>query len=185
MTREEIGKLSYRGIAKALDAGSLSIKELKKYYTEFRDIAEKRAKRMEQDRKKLEKQYGDLEIEHFRKLKNIITTSDLVKEFSSLTKYVNKQTSSITGLKKRRKDLINYWKDNGFPYINESNYGDFRTFMKWFKSTNWSIIYDSDDTIVEDVFNSKEASGPEDWERLMKEFSEAYENQKSNNREHR
>lgn len=185
MTREQIQFLSYQNLVKAIHTGEITEKELRKHYTELRDIAEKRAKRVEKQIDKLEKEYGRVETEHFSKLKDIKSKNDLVKEFSQLSRYVNKKTSSISGMKERKQQQIQYWQENEFPFVNSSNYGAFIKFLQWFHDSKWSAAFDSNDTIVEDVFKQSESATPAEWQKLMMEFINNYGNQEGNRRETR
>lgn len=185
MTREQISALSFHSLGKALSKGEVTEKEIRKYYTELRDIAQKRVKRIEQQREKLTEEFGVVETEHFRKLKDIKTTGDLMKEFSNLLKFTRKKTSSISGMRERKKMQIRYWQENEFPFVNESNYGDWIRFLQWFHDSKWSQVYDSNDNVIEQVFESSQNASPEEWERLVMEFSANYGDTENNKRERR
>ena len=43
-------------------------------------------------------------------------------------------------------------------------------FLKWFKSSEFAMKYDSDSPVVAEVFN-EEKSNPEQWRKLLEEYS--------------
>lgn len=69
--------------------------ELRKEYTRMRDVAQKRIKRLEQSEYSSSKAYGS-HSGGFKKLKEI-APKDLPQAFKELYKFVNAQTSTVSG----------------------------------------------------------------------------------------
>lgn len=171
---ETIKNASYNQIVGMLNTGNLQEKELRKAYSQLRDIAEKRIKRV--STKEVTKEFGTVDMYdedgvYFRKIKNISTTSELVRELADMTRFLRSKRSTVTGLRKQREQTIWQGKKLGFN-INEKNYLDFIKFMKWFKSSEYSKKYDSDSEEVQAVFNS-EAATEADWKKLFKKYAKA------------
>ena len=169
---EKIQNMSYNQLGKAIINGEYSVSELKKAYTQMRDIAVKRAKRLGSE--KTVKEFGSSKMymnngEYFRKLKGITSTSELVREIADVSKFLKSKKSTITGLKETRKTLIDRLNDMGFE-VSQSDYINLLKFLKWFKSSEFSMKYDSDSPVVAEVFN-EEKSNPEEWKRLLEEYS--------------
>lgn len=169
---EKIQNMSYNQLGKAIINGEYTVSELKKAYTQMRDIAVKRAKRLGSE--KTVKEFGSSKMymnngEYFRKLKGITSTGELVREIADVSKFLKSKKSTITGLKETRKTLIDRLNEMGFE-VSQSDYINLLKFLKWFKSSEYSMKYDSDSPVVAEVFN-EEKSNPEEWKRLLEEYS--------------
>lgn len=169
---EKIQNMSYNQLGKAIINGEYTVNELKKAYTQMRDIAVKRAKRLGSE--KTVKEFGSSKMymnngEYFRKLKGITSTGELVREIADVSKFLKSKKSTITGLKETRKTLIDRLNEMGFE-VSQSDYINLLKFLKWFKSSEYSMKYDSDSPVVAEVFN-EEKSNPEEWKRLLEEYS--------------
>lgn len=168
----QIQGLKLQQLGKALYSGEFTIKELRNAYTQMRDIAQKRIKRITNP--EVVKQFGKPNLyiedgEYFKKTKYIIGESELLKEIADVSKFLNLKASTVTGLKNTRSAIINRMQEDGFD-INESNYLEFRKFMKWFKASEYAKKYDSNDARVREVWNSEKAT-PEDWKKAFEAYS--------------
>ena len=118
----------------------LDEKLLRKMYTQYRDIAQKRLKRMEQEG------FGwttsvRSHAQGFAKLRDL-DKRDLPKAFSELSKFVSAKTSSVTGQRSRMNKTIKAWNKQGIA-LNEKNY---RTVMEILENLrDRKKVYGSDD----------------------------------------
>ena len=118
----------------------LDEKLLRKMYTQYRDIAQKRLKRMEQEG------FGwttsvRSHAKGFAKLRDI-DKRDLPKAFSELSKFVSAKTSTVTGQRSRMNKTIREWNKQGIA-LNEKNY---RTVMEILENLrDRKKVYGSDD----------------------------------------
>ena len=168
---ESLKAKSYSQIVSSINSGEYSEKFLRKAYTQLRDIAQKRLKRISDP--EVVKQFGKVNLfndgEYFRKLKNIVTTGDLVRELSDITKFLRSERSTISGLKAQREKVKKYANALGFD-VEDKTYLKFIKFITWFKASEFSKYYDSDSEEVTDVFNSSEKASPRTWKNLFKEL---------------
>ena len=168
ISNKQLQKLSFNQLVKLVDAGQLTEKRLRSYYTEARKLATGR------ERRRQASEFGDiLDKEVFRKQKSLITTSDLLHEIADVNKFLNKKTSTVTGLKEQREQTIETLSQHGID-IDEDQYNDWIMFMKWFKNSKYSIIFDSDSEEVAEVF--EQGSNSSDWKALFEQFNEQREN---------
>lgn len=163
----KIAGMSYTQLTRLVDSGRVSVKELKSAYTQLRTAAKSRERTVSKE--DVQQQFGNFESNNFRQLKNLVTTSELLHELADVGRFLRSDRSTITGLKEQRENLIDTMSSQGFD-IDESNYRDFIEFMKWFKASEFSKLYDSDSEEVSEVFNSGAAS-PSDWKELFREIS--------------
>ena len=173
-TKEDIKaiqSLTYNELGEAVSAGKYSVKDLRKAYTQMRDIAVKRLKRLETE--KNVQQFGRPNLyvnngEYFRKTKNLIGESELLKEIADVSKFLTSKKSTISGLKEAREKTIETMREAGLE-IEPSDYVDFMKFMKWFHASEYAKKYDSDSSIVAEVFNN-EKSNPSEWRKLFESY---------------
>lgn len=168
LSYNQIGKMSYNKLVKALDSGETTIQQLKSAYSYLRGKAVAREKRVSQE--DVVDEFGNTDREHFSKLKNITTTSNLLHELADVNKFLSSNRSTVSGLKRQRQNTINAADKLGFD-VNNDNYRDFIKFMKWFKSSEYAKKYDSDSEEVQEVFNSSSAN-VEDWKKAFTLFIE-------------
>lgn len=171
---ETIKNASYNQIVGMLNTGNLQEKELRKAYSQLRDIAEKRIKRVSTE--EVTKEFGTVDTYdengvYFRKIKNISTTSELVRELVDMTKFLRSKRSTVKGLRKQREQIISKVEAYGFD-VDKDNYLDFIRFMNWFKSSEYAKKYDSDSEEVQEVFNSG-ATSEADWKELFQAYTAA------------
>lgn len=92
---------------------------MKKAYTEMRDVAQKRIKRMGESEFAGSKTYQQYQG-GFQKIKDI-DKRDFAKAFSELSKFVGSKGSSISGQRAIREKTIATWREQGLN-LNPRNY---------------------------------------------------------------
>ena len=114
---EKIQSMNYNQLGKAVIDGEYTIDELKKAYTQMRDIAVKRSKRLGSE--KVTKEFGSQKMfsqdgEYFRKIKYMSSTQELIREIADVSKFLKSKKSTISGLKESRKNLLDSLNRMGF-----------------------------------------------------------------------
>lgn len=167
ISETKIAGMSYNQLTRLVDAGRVSAKELRSAYSSLRKTAKSRERNVSKE--SVVQQFGNTEKENFRTSKNLVTTSELLHELADVGKYLRGKRSTVSGLKEQRRGVIEQMEAQGFD-IDEENYPDFIKFMRWFKASEYSKLYDSDSEEVSEVFNSGSTT-PRDWKKLFKEIS--------------
>ena len=116
-----------------LRSGILTEAQMRKEYSYLRTIANKRLKRMEKS------EFSDSEIflknrYKFVSLKSITDADELAFRLYELVNFVESRSSTITGQKYQRKEIINNLHAKGMIFINEKNYKQFMDFMETVRS---------------------------------------------------
>jgi len=127
-----------------LEAGGDLVKEVRKEYTRLRDISQKRLKRL------AEAGYTDTEVyqrnyNHYPKLKDIKSKSELAQRLSDLSRFVGSSQSTVKGIKERNKKTLEQLEEHGYDFVNESNLRDFGDFMEQYRDQLLDMDYDSGD----------------------------------------
>ena len=143
----------------ALQEGSLSYKQKRAAYTQLRDIAQKRIKRLAREFSQSEtyKQHK----EGIRKLRDIKTESQLNIELAKLNKLIQSPYSTITGQKNLREQALETLKSNKYykpgttePIVTEENYDRFTDFMEAYRADAEARVYGSETPT--ELFNEAE-----------------------------
>ena len=126
-----------------LRSGILTEAQMRKEYSYLRTIANKRLNRMENS------EFSDSEIYlknryKFVSLKNITDADELAYRLYEVAKFVESRTSTITGQKIQRKEIINVMHEKGMYFINTENYKQFYDFMTKLRSMYGNRFYDSE-----------------------------------------
>lgn len=181
ITPERLGyiqSLSYNELGKGLISGEFSLKELRQAYAQMRDVAVKRIKRITTE--KNIKQFGKPNLykygedgDYFRQTRNIITSNELLKEIYDISSFLKSKRSTVTGLKQIKNALIERMSEAGFN-VDNSEYLKLVKFLKWFKASEFSKIFDSDHPVTAQVWNMEKAS-EEDWRKAFEEFARLQE----------
>lgn len=171
---EKIQSMSYKELGKAVVSGEYNIKDLRRAYSQMRDVAVKRVGRLTTE--KNVKQFGKPNLyiengEYFRKTKSLVSTSELLKEITDVSKFLTSKKSTISGLKEIRSEVISNLQESGFD-VDTSDYVKVLEFMKWFKASEFSKEFDSDSPVVAEVFNSERAD-PDSWRKAFEEYKNA------------
>ena len=166
-SENQISGMSVNQLSKALSSGELSEKQLRQAYSSLRSKAMSRAKRVGSER--VTSEFGNTPDAYFQTLKGLPTQSQLVRAVVDVTRFLKSKQSTITGLKSQRQNVINSAEKMGFD-VDTGNYREFVEFMRWFKASEFSKLYDSDSEEVREVFNS-ESAGAGNWRRAFEEFT--------------
>ena len=122
---------------------NMDVRELRKEYTRLRKIAQKRLERFvgtEWERSEVfKKNYGQ-----YPKLADIKSESKLRYELAALARFINAETSSVSGLRQQRAKTIEALRDKGYTFVNKNNYWQFGEFMDYYKTSKLNQIYDSE-----------------------------------------
>lgn len=162
----QIGRMSYNKLAYGVSTGEISITDVRIYYSSARKRALSRSSRISKTT-----EFGTIEKVDFAKLRELKTTEALLHEVHDLNKFLSAKSSTIKGLKEIRAEQLKIFHENNIDFVNESNYGRFVDFLKWFRSSEYAKFYDSNDDEVGEIFlQAGENATPEDWKNLFKEF---------------
>lgn len=91
----------------------------------------------------------------------------LLYETGQMLKFLHSKSYTREQRKEQRKLAVESLAKHGIN-ITESEWGKWREFIEWFKHTEYAALYDSDDQVVQDIF--EEGSSSEEWDRLFKEW---------------
>lgn len=166
ISNAKIAGMSYTQLTRLVDAGRISVKDLRSTYSQLRTTAKSRERTV--SRENVVEQFGNVDRQNFRQQKNLVTTSELLHELADVGKFLRSNRSTVTGLKQQREGIIDEMQQQGFD-VDQDNYREFIEFMRWFKSSEYSKLYDSDSEEVSEVFNNGETS-PRDWKQLFEEI---------------
>lgn len=114
------------------EGGKEAEKEIRKEYTRLRDIAQKRLKRMGSTMW-AETQTYKRNVNHYPKLKDIQSPSELAARLSDLSRYIEAQTSTVSGLEQQMKKSLKTLHENGYSFVTRENYLDFGKFMEEYR----------------------------------------------------
>lgn len=162
-----LATLTYNQLKKALTAGQITEKQIKRHYADIRKTAVSRQRNV---LKHAGSEFGAIEKETFTKVRNITTTDQLLRETADINKYLRSPKSTITGLKIQREKIIDKAESLGFDIDNET-YAKWLEFMNWFRNSEFVKVYDSASEEVAEAFNSAESASPEDWRRAFEAFT--------------
>lgn len=133
-----------------LRSGSIPAAEIRKEYSRLRDIAQKRLARMAStkwaDTQTFKQNYG-----FYPKLKDMKTgdgdrvSSDLAYKLAALARFVNSETSTITGNERIEKRNLETLHEHGYDFVNKGNYIEFGKFMEEYRQQRQDRLYDSGD----------------------------------------
>lgn len=139
---------------------------VRKEYTRLRDIAQKRLKRMGATMW-ADTQIYKRNVNHYPKLKDIQSTSELAARLSDLSRYIVAQTSTISGLEAQMKKSLKTLHESGYGFVNRENYISFGNFMEEYRLQKLDEIYDSGDAA--DTYDALEKHRV-DPEKVQKDF---------------
>lgn len=170
---EDIQKMTFNQLAKALVSGELTEKRLRSYYTDARRKAVDRNRRVQKS------EFGRIaEPQRFMALKNLPTQSALLHEIADVNRYLSSKRSTISGQRALKENYIETAQRHNLN-VDDSNYFKWIDFLKWFKESAYALAYDSDSEELETAF--EEGSDSADWERIFNK----YERKKRKNRRKR
>lgn len=158
------------------EGGAISERALRNYYKEERKKAQSRISKLKSA--SVVNEYGQQEIPRFEPAKNLKSISDLLHEITDLNRFLRKDTSKVSGLKREKEARLNTLRERGIN-VNSSNYSEWAEFIKWFENSEYRYAFEYWGIEVRSVFDQaskSENAGPEDWEKLFNAYAEKYEN---------
>lgn len=135
-TRKKFDPLDYVNTQELKYSKRVTENELRKVYTYFRDIARKRIQRLEQYGYTKTAQYQRMKAIGLPILKEIENRNQLAMYLQQTAFFVSTESSTISGIKRIRKQKLEQFQEMGFTGINESNYDDFIDFFETAKAKN-------------------------------------------------
>ena len=127
----------------ALENTEISTQNLKKLYTELRDIANKRIKRAQAAG------YGQNLVirqgaKKIPKISEIRTDAELRYRIGETAMLLENPLSTISGIERNEAKKLATLARHGFDFVNEGNLQDFGRFMEWVRANYSDMLYDSD-----------------------------------------
>ena len=135
-TKKKFDPLDYVNTQELKYSKRVTEKELRKVYTYFRDIARKRIQRLEQYGYTKTAQYQRMKAIGLPILKEIENRNQLAMYLQQTAFFVSTESSTISGIKRIRKQKLDQFAEMGFEGITESNYDDFIDFFETAKAKN-------------------------------------------------
>ena len=149
-TKKKFDPLDYVNTQELKYSKRVTEKELRKVYTYFRDIARKRIQRLEEYGYTKTAQYQRMKAVGLPILKEIENRNQLAMYLQQTAFFVSTESSTISGIKRIRKQKLEQFAEMGFEGITESNYDDFIDFFETAKAKN---VRGSDFTEASKVWN--------------------------------
>lgn len=139
-------------------------RELRKEYTRLRKIANKRLKRLQAS----EYKETDLVKEYAGGFALLADVEDLPRELTKLARFVAREMSSVTGLKRIDNQTISTLHQHGYTFVNTKNVRQFGAFMEEMRQAGLSKIYSSE--FIATWWGEKGASVRYNVSTLKREF---------------
>lgn len=168
---------------KAMLEGSKDLnREVRKEYSKLRDIARKRLQRLEAAGYTETEAYRR-NVNHYPKLKDIKTKSELAQRLSDLSRFIASSQSTVSGIKEREQKVLERLHENQYNFVNESNLKDFGEFMEAYRDQMLDMEYDSGDAAEVYSIIVKHKVDPEkvkeDFEYWLEHIDEALKMRRS------
>ena len=168
---------------KAMLEGSRDLnREVRKEYSKLRDIARKRLQRLEAAGYTETEAYRR-NVNHYPKLKDIKTKSELAQRLSDLSRFIASSQSTVSGIKEREQKVLEKLHENQYNFVNESNLKDFGEFMEAYRDQMLDMEYDSGDAAEVYSIVVKHKVDPEkvkeDFEYWLEHIDEALKMRRS------
>ena len=131
-------------------------KDIRKEYTRLRDISQKRLKRMSGTMWARTQSYKR-NVNHYPKLKDIQSDSELAARLSDLSRFITADTGSVSGLNAQMEKALKTLHSPGHDYnfVTKENFLDFGEFMEEYRFQKLDEIYDSGEAY--DTFHAVES----------------------------
>ena len=167
-------RVNLRALEKSVAKGKTDIKYLRKEYTRMRDIAQKRIKRIEKSAIPFTAGHRPAfsTLKEYGKVGKDFKEEYFLRAYVVLSRFIIDPTSTAEGRARQRDNSIETLRKHGIDFVNTENYMQWVVFISWFTDSGYALIYDSDEQTVEDIFKMAPNAGPEEWERLFKEYTE-------------
>ena len=127
------------------EGGKEAEKAIRKEYTRLRDISQKRLKRMGSTMW-ADTQMYKRNVNHYPKLKDIHSPSELAARLSDLSRFIEAKTSTVSGMESRLKKSLATLYEHGYMFVTRENFIDFGKFMEEYRFQKLDQLYDSGDT---------------------------------------
>lgn len=135
-TKKKFDPLDYVNTQELKYSKKYTEKELAKVYSYFRSVAKKRVNRLEQYGYTKTAQYQRMKAIGLPILKEIENRNQLAMYLQQTAFFVSTESSTISGIRRIRKQKLDQFKEMGFEGITESNYDDFVDFFETAKAKN-------------------------------------------------
>lgn len=135
-TKKKFDPLDYVNTQELKYSKRFTEKELAKVYSYVRSVAKKRINRLEQYGYTKTVQYQRMKAIGFPILKEIENRNQLAMYLQQTAFFISTESSTISGIKRIRKQKLDQFAEMGFEGINESNYDDFVDFFETAKAKN-------------------------------------------------
>ena len=149
-TKKKYDPLDYVNTQELKSSKSHTEKELAKVYSYFRSVAKKRINRLEQYGYTKTAQYQRMKAIGLPILKEIENRNQLAMYLQQTAFFVSTESSTISGIKRIRKQKLEQFQEMGFTGINESNYDDF---IEFFEAAKAKYVRGSDFEEAAKVWN--------------------------------
>lgn len=135
-TKKKFDPLDYVNTQELKYSKKYTEKELAKVYSYFRSVAKKRINKLEQYGYTKTAQYQRMKAIGLPILKEIENRNQLAMYLQQTAFFISTESSTISGIKRIRKQKLEQFEEMGFTGINESNYDDFMDFFETAKAKN-------------------------------------------------
>ena len=166
----EIDYSSVNKIASALRRGKITNKDIIKRYIKTREKVVKQISRIQKSDVPFTK--GDVpkppKISEFKTNLGDLDMRAIIRELASMEKFTKSRGYTVRGRKATRRKTIETLKKRGIKITSES-FMNWVEFIKWFRFSAWSALYDSESERTQQVF--EEGSNASDWNRLFEEYA--------------
>ena len=133
-----------------IQIAKMSLSEVKQAYSNLRGVANKRLSRLESQG------LGSYGSYRFPKVKDL-TENQLRSELSEASRYVRDPRHTVRGEKAFMKREIESLREQGFDFIDESNFYEFTQYMEELREQYGAKAFDSGDAA--DVFSNSQKIG--------------------------
>lgn len=155
---------NYNNLAAAVERGEVSVKDIRSAYSRLRSRANRQVKAIS----KSDVGFSRGEMNYFRTVRNLVTTRDLLHEVADAIRFANSARYTIRGRREIRDKAIETLQARGIN-VTAATWMEWIDFITWFKSTAYSALYDSDSSVVQEIF--EQGSNPQEWERMFREWN--------------
>ena len=169
MEKDKNKNLTYTQLVKLYDSKNMSDSEFRELYRRKRKYAMSQISKIS----KSDVPFVDGEKPKFPAPSELKFTSDILHSLADVNRFLKLKGHTVAGRRDTRDKAIETLNERGFYFVNKENYFVFNTFMKWFKATEYSKMFDSDGVVVDSVFRRAEElnlSNASEWESLFKEY---------------
>ena len=135
-TKKKFDPLDYVNTQELKYSKRYTEKELAKVYSYFRSVAKKRINRLEKYGYTKTAQYQRMKAIGLPILKEIENRNQLAMYLQQTAFFISTESSTISGIKRIRKQKLDQFAEMGFEGITESNYDDFVDFFETAKAKN-------------------------------------------------